>query len=176
MRRLAIGLVPIYAGLLVMAQDQTTRTVTQTTTWNGTLVDAACQSGHSEHKETTVTRNPDSVTTRTETTRSDTSCPVTSTTTTYGILTRDGRFIQFDQPSNARVTRIIRENRTWNQDVASSRPMQVQVVGTPNGDVAVVETMVEPGRTVQIGEASRSTPPAAAPPAGSTRAATCTTS
>src|SRR6185369_6687464 len=47
--KLAMTLVPLFAGL-VFAQD-TTRTETTTTTWNGTLVDDGCRTTRT--KETT---------------------------------------------------------------------------------------------------------------------------
>lgn len=156
MHRIAkAGMITICAGAFVIAQEQT-RTETQTTTWNGRLVDAACQSSHTEHREVSTTKNPDSVTTRTETTRTDTVCPVTSTTTSYGLVTRDGRFIRFDNPSNARVSQMVRDNQTWNQSVANSRPLQVEVMGTPNGDVAVVQSITPgEGGPPPTGEAER---------------------
>ena len=94
MRYAAITLIPVFASFL-FAQDQI-RTET-TTTWSGTLVDAACQSKHTERKESSRETNPDrSITTRSETTHTETvDCPVTTTTSAFGLLTSDGRFYSF---------------------------------------------------------------------------------
>lgn len=165
MQRLTvIGVIPICAGFLAVAQDQTTRTETQTTTWNGMLVDATCEASHTVHKVTTTTKSPGSVTTRTETTRTETVCPATPATTRFGVVTSDGRFIRFDQPSNQRVMQMMRENQGWNRDVATSNPVRVTVVGTQNGDVTAVNSLApEAGYQTQpgypppppVGEASR---------------------
>ena len=73
-----LALIPLAAAVL-FAQARTTTTTTTRTTWNGTLVDASCQS--TEHRETTHI-NPDrSTTTRTETTRTENvECPVSAST------------------------------------------------------------------------------------------------
>jgi hypothetical protein len=160
MKRLAaIGMIPLFAGFLT-AQVQS-RVDERNTTWDGTLVDATCQSTHTVHRETSTTTNPDnnSVTTRTETTRTDTGCPATATTTTFGILTRDGRFIRFDEQSNARVMQMMRNNPTWDRELNNSSPIHVRVMGTPSGDVAIVNSMAPMGYgTPQTGEAYRTAP------------------
>ncbi|MBI2685900.1 MAG: hypothetical protein HYX27_06270 [Acidobacteria bacterium] len=122
-------------GTALFAQDQRT--------WNGTLVDATCQSTRIERKESRQTGADRTVTTtRTETTRTD--CPVTVTTTTFGILTSDGRFVRFDEPSNTRVVEIVRTNKVFVE-----RPTtRVKVIGAASGDVAIVQSL-EPEGIVQ---------------------------
>src|SRR5688572_22330166 len=111
-----IVIIPLFASFL-FAQEQSrieTRTTTKTS-WNGTLVDAACQTTRTERTETT--RTPDQiggVRTTTQTTTERVDCPVTTTTTTFGLLTRDGKFVRFDDPSNTRVVEIVRSNRAFN--------------------------------------------------------------
>ena len=152
----AVGLIPLFAGFLCAQETRTTETHTTTTrTWNGTLVDAGCRSTHTEHKETTSTTNPDerTTTTKTETSHSEMmDCPVTTTTTSFGLLTADGRYIQFDQPSNTKIVEVVKSNRDWNRDLMDRKPIRVTVVGASNGDVAMMESM-RPVTTV--GEASR---------------------
>jgi len=116
--KIAIAIIPLFAGLL-FAQEQSrteTRTTTTKTSWNGTLVDAACQTTRTERTDTT--RSPDAtggVSTRTHTTHTETvACPVTTTTTAFGLLTRDGKFVRFDEPSNTRVVEIVRGNKAFN--------------------------------------------------------------
>jgi len=157
-RFLVIGVIPLFAGF-AFAQDQRhTETTTTKTTWNGTLIDAACQSTHTEHKEASTKTNSDqSVTTKTETSHTETvDCPATTTTTTFGLLTSDGRYIRFDQPSNTRVVEVVRTNKSWSPYLAKRAPLRVRVSGAVNGDVAVVETIdADSAGTVVTGESSR---------------------
>jgi hypothetical protein len=153
----AIAVIPLFAGFLFA---QTRTETTTTTTWNGTLVDATCQNSHSEHHSSSTQTNPDqSVTTKSESSRSETvNCPVTTTTTTFGLLTPEGRYIRFDEPSNTRVIEIVKTNKGWNKYITERAPLPVKVVGVANGDVAVVQSIdtvtAGPGPTV-VGESSR---------------------
>lgn len=144
MRTLTIAIVPLFAGLL-SAQDRTeTRTTTTRTTWNGALVDAACQTTRTER-----TGGVGGVRTTTETT----TCPVTPATTTFGLLTKDGRLIRFDNPSNTRVVEVIRTNRAFQP--SDRGPLWVNVTGAPTGDVVLVESIDAGGATVTMGQAER---------------------
>jgi hypothetical protein len=138
-----LAVIPLF-GAFLFAQDQVrteTRTTTTKTSLDGTLVDAACQTTRTERKETTRESNP-GVTRRTETTHTETiDCPVTTTTTTFGLLTSDGRFVRFDNPSNTRVVEIVRGNQPFNKYIVDRTPFRVKIVGTTNGDVAVVESL-----------------------------------
>src|SRR5262249_42891495 len=125
---LSMAVVPLFAGFL-WAQA-TTETTTTTTTWNGTLVDAGCQTTHTEHKETTI--NPDATTTRTTKTEK-TECPVTTTTTTFGLMTSDGQYVRFDEPSNTKVVEVIKSNKKWNQLITNREPVKVRVIGNKRG-------------------------------------------
>ena len=152
MRTIAIAVVPLLAGL-VCAQDSNrteTRTTTTRTTWNGALVDAACQTTRTERTDSTV----GGVRTQTQTTTTESNnCPVTSATTTFGILTRDGHFVPFDNSSNARVVEIV---RTRNGFIPSDRgPLWVNVSGTANGNYAVVETIDAGGSAVTVADTQR---------------------
>src|SRR5260370_39335625 len=103
-RFLVIEVIPFFAGFLFAQDQRRTETTTTKTTWNGTLMDAACQSTHTEHKEASTKTNPDqSVTTKTETSHTETVDGAgTTTTTTAGILDPDGRYIPVDQARNTR--------------------------------------------------------------------------
>ncbi len=137
----ALTMIPLFASFL-LAQERTEETTTKTT-YNGTLIDAACQTTHTEHKETSTETNPDaSTTTKTRTTHTTTvDCPATTTTTTFGLLTTDGRFIRFDDPSNTKVVEIVKENKKWNKFLTDRTPLKVSVVGTSHGDTVVLESI-----------------------------------
>ena len=71
----------------------------------------------------------------------DADCPITSSTTSFGLMTSDGRYMRFDEPSNTRVVETVKSNREWNRDMSDRKPVRVRVVGTPNGDVVVMESI-----------------------------------
>jgi len=150
----AIAAIPLFAGFL-MAQSQTqtesrtteTHTTTQSdsnNTWTGTLVDASCHTSQTAHRESSETTHPDENTTKTTTTKSDsymTECPVTTTTTNFGLMTDNGQFVSFDQPSNTRVIEVVKKNKNWSRDMSAHKPVKVTVVGNRRGDTVVVESI-----------------------------------
>jgi len=145
MKRLAtLAVLPLFAGFLC-AQTQSTETTDTVTTYNGagTLIDAGCRTVHAEHSRT-ETSNPDINTTQTKTTKTktdSTECPVTAQTTSFGMLTSDGQFVRFDEPSNTRIVEMVKTNRDWGQDLNDRKPIRVKVVGKHHGDVVVVESI-----------------------------------
>jgi len=93
------------------------------------------------HVEESHTNTTGSVT-RTETTTTDSvDCPVTPTTSSFGVMTSDGRYIRFDPASNTRVTEIVKTNKSWSRNLQDRRPITVRVVGSPDGDTLVVDSI-----------------------------------
>ena len=138
-----VAVVPLFAGYLCAQTEQTQQTTTTTTTnmLNGTLVDAGCQTTRTEAREHS-TSQPDENTTKTESKRTTTErvdCPVTSTTTSFGLMTPSGEFVKFDDPSNTKVVEIVKHNKKWNEYMTRSEPVKVRVVGTRHGNVVVVD-------------------------------------
>ena len=141
MKKLAtVAVIPLFAGFL-WAQDQVTKTETTTTktTYSGTLLDAGCLTKHTQRTETTKDQN--STTTRTETTNEVTECPVTTTTTTFALQTPEGQVVRFDEPSNTKIVEVVKSNKEWNSSISERKPLKVSVVGTPNGNVVVMESI-----------------------------------
>ena len=128
--KLAMTLVPLFAGL-VFAQD-TTRTETTTTTWNGTLVDDGCRTTRTKETTTSDSKTETKTTVVTE-------CPVAIATTSFGLLTADGKYIRFDPASNARIVEMVKNNREWTTYVTERKPIKTRVIGTMNGDVVVIK-------------------------------------
>jgi len=140
----AIAAIPVAMGFLFAQETtETQTTTTRNNTWSGTLVDAGCRSTHSERQVTT--NNGNESTSRTETSHS-VDCPVTSSTTSFGLVTPEGQYIRFDQPSNTRVIEIMK-----------GQPMnrEVRVVGSPEGDVVMVQSI---SPVAMQGEAARVVP------------------
>ena len=143
-RCLTAAVVPLFAGFLFAQTEQTTQTTTTTTTnLNGTLIDAGCYNQHTETTEHSAS-NPDENTTRTKTTKTTTDkvqCPVTTTTTTFGLLTPEGQVVRFDEPSNTKIVEIVKGNKRWSQYMTAGQPIKVKVHGAKHGDVYVLESM-----------------------------------
>src|SRR5262249_857393 len=105
----ALAMVPFSAGFLLAQQprSETKTTTTTTTTWNGTLIDAGCRATHTEQKETKSDENgAKSEITRTE----KVDCPAMSTTQSFGLLTADGKYVQFDPSSNTKIVQVVKSN------------------------------------------------------------------
>ena|ERR1043166_6828059 len=141
MKRFAsVALIPLFAGYLFAQAEQTTRTETTTTTtnWNGTLVDAGCYTTHTAHRETT--ESEPGKTTTTKSSSETMNCPVTTTTTNFGLLTPSGQFVRFDDSSNTRVIEVVKSKK-WDKLMNEHKPVRVHIAGTKNGDVVVVKTI-----------------------------------
>jgi hypothetical protein len=134
MKRLAIAaLVPIFAGFL----GAQTETKTVTTTYDGTLVDEGCRTKNTTTRESTTDA---AGATRIETTRTQsTECPVTMTTTAFSLLTPEGKYITFDPESNTKIVTIVKSNKDWDRLINEHNPVQVHVIGRPNGKVVYIE-------------------------------------
>lgn len=141
-----VAVVPLFAGFLwaQATQTESQTTTTKTTTYNGTLIDAGCRTTHTEHRETSSNSQDVNGANRSETTTTTSEsvdCPVTTTTTTFGLLTPDGKYVRFDDPSNTRVIEMVKGNKKWHAFVTEKKPLKVQVIGEPNGDTVVVKTI-----------------------------------
>jgi hypothetical protein len=141
MKLATIAAISIFAGCLGAQTNDGTQTETRTTmttvNWNGTLIDQACYTTQTHRKETTS--NGGGSTTTTETTRVVSDCPATTTSTNFGLLTPEGKFIRFDDAGNTRVIEMMKTNKDWRNYMDTHKPVTVRVVGTPNGDVVVVK-------------------------------------
>jgi len=66
---------------------------------------------------------------------------VTTTTTSFGLLTPEGRYVRFDDPSNSRIIEVVKRNKKWNTYITERTPLKVRVIGRPEGDVVVMESI-----------------------------------
>ncbi len=143
MKLAGIAVLSIFIGCLGAQTSQKTETQTTTTTTSnnpvnldGTLVDQGCYTTHTQEKQSNSDQNS---TTTTVTTKVTTECPVTTTTTSYGLLTPDGRMVRFDDASNSRVMEMMKSDRGFSEDINGRRPVRVRVVAMPNGDMMVIK-------------------------------------
>jgi len=145
----AMAVIPLFAGFLYAQQES--RTVT-TTTWNGTLVDASCQSSHTVHKESSTKTNPDQSVTHKESSSTETvDCPVVTTTTTFGLLTPEGRYLTFDEPSNTKIVEVVKSKKDWNDLINDRKPRATRSDGSPKGDADWLMEQTLVGRRASIG-------------------------
>lgn len=130
----------VFAGC-VGVQAQTTETTTTTTTsassvnYTGTLVDQGCYTTHTKRTESNTSGD---TTTTTETTRVSTECPATASTTSFGLVTPEGKFVRFDDASNTRVIEMVKNHKDWKTYMDERKPVRVHIVGNPNGDYVVI--------------------------------------
>src|SRR4029077_8145520 len=124
----------VFAGCLgaqTTESTQTTTTTSSTVNLTGTLVDQGCYTTtHTQRKET----NANGDTTTTETTRTNNDCPATVTSTSFGLVTPEGKYVRFDDASNTRVVEMMKSNKEWRNYMDERKPVRVRVVGSPNGD------------------------------------------
>jgi hypothetical protein len=124
----AITLAALFGGFLF--SQETTRT--ETTTWSGTLVDEGCR--------TTQTKETSSTEGKTETkTTIVTECPVVTKTTSFGLMTPEGKYVRFDNASNSRIVETIKKNRMWATYITEHKPIKTRIVGTLNGDIVLIK-------------------------------------
>jgi len=155
----AMAAIPLFAGYLMAQSDQapqqqqqqpqqqsgqaaqqTSQTnstsTTTTTTYSGTLVDAGCYKTNSQKKES----NSDAAgSTTTESNSMATNCPATTETTSFGLMTPEGKYVAFDDPGNQRVIEVVKSNKDWSSAFSSRKPVKVHVIGMANGDTLVVK-------------------------------------
>jgi hypothetical protein len=108
------------------------------------LVDESCHNTRTEHHESTSSTDPangSKTTTSSDSTRVTSDCPVTTGTKTFGLLTPEGRYIRFDEPSNTRIVEVVKGNKNWAKYMDAHQPVKVRVVGTPSGDIVVVRSI-----------------------------------
>jgi hypothetical protein len=128
-----LAVVPLFAGFLFAQTSQTTTTTTTTNNINGTLVDWGCASTHQETKSSDANST-------TTTTKDTVNCPVMETSTSFGLLTPEGKYVRLDDAGNQRVIEMVK-GKHWKTYITEHKPIKVHVVGTQNGDVFVVKTI-----------------------------------
>ncbi|HEX3877670.1 MAG TPA: hypothetical protein VHW24_11830 [Bryobacteraceae bacterium] len=136
-----IAAVPLFAGL-VMAQSQqtaatTTTTSAQTSNFDGALVDQGCYTTHVQQKNSNT--DVKGATSQTVSDRYTTECPVTAETSSFGMVTPEGKFVRFDDAGNTQIVQMVKSNKDWNDSITNKKPVKVHVIGTENGGVIVIK-------------------------------------
>jgi hypothetical protein len=95
-------------------------------------LDEGCRTTQTKETKTDERKTETKVTTVTE-------CPVLATTTSFSLLTPEGKYLRFDDASNARILEMVKNNKSWNTYVSERKPIKTHIVGTINGDVVVIK-------------------------------------
>lgn len=129
MNKLLMSAVIALVGGCLWAQTQEGKLPkSKTTSWKGTLVDSGCRSSNSEHQKTTGDSKPY---------RGGTS------TTSFGLITADGKCIPFDLDSNEKVAGMLKMRTDWSENKAKIQSTKVEVVGTEEGgEISVDEIQI----------------------------------
>src|SRR5690242_18638531 len=136
MKLLTIAALSCFIGCLGAQTSQTETTTTRGVDMNGTLVDQNCVTTHTKQTDTNSSGN---TTTTTETNRYVTECPVTTSTTSFGMVTPEGKLMRFDDASNTRVIEVAKSNKAWRKYMEGKKPVRVHVIAEPNGDTLIVK-------------------------------------
>lgn len=64
---------------------------------------------------------------------------MTTTTTSFGLMTPEGKYVRFDEAGNTRIVEMVKSNKGWTTYVTEHKPIKVRVVGTRNGDVVLIK-------------------------------------
>jgi hypothetical protein len=122
------AIIVFFGGYLWAQTQEREPAQTKATSWKGTLIDSGCRSPNSERDKTTSHAN---------------SYPEVTSTTSYGLITADGKCIPFDVDSNEKVSGLLKIRTNWSENVVKIKPTKVEVVGTEHsGEISVDEIQI----------------------------------
>lgn len=64
---------------------------------------------------------------------------MTTSPTSFGMYTSDGKYVRFDAAGNTRVIEIMKSSKESRDYMSSKKPVSVRVAGTANGDMIVMK-------------------------------------
>jgi hypothetical protein len=157
MKRAVLGLTVI-AFVSGLVSAQTGQVAIQTL--KGTLADANCAGSGSTAASTQATEQdqkaPDQTANAAQSAARDQpakkghrdrsagqtqSCPVTSSTAAFALMTADGRTLKFDSVGNMRVAEELKTKQKWVKDMNEGKPVRATISGTMNGDMITVTSV-----------------------------------
>jgi hypothetical protein len=65
-------------------------------------------------------------------------CPVSSSTSKFGLKLEDGTVVRFDSVGNERAAQELKTKTKWTKDLTDGKPIKAKVSGTMNGDTVTV--------------------------------------
>ena len=115
---LTTGAIAVVGGCLWAQTQQGEPRTLNARTWKGTLVESGCRSSESERNKTGGDSSP---------------YPASTRTTSFGLMTADGKCILFDVSSNEKVAGMFKINDDWDENTVNIKATKVEVVGTEQG-------------------------------------------
>jgi hypothetical protein len=119
----------------------------KTSTFKGVLVDMSCASPAAgaqpaQPADTGKTKASDeSNTANRSASESGTNCPVSASSTNFGMKLDDGRTVRFDLVGNQRAQDEVKNNKRWNKAISENKTIQAKVSGVLNGDKLIVSSI-----------------------------------
>jgi hypothetical protein len=132
------------------------RTDPKAQTYKGTLVDASCATAKAgvphaavTTAERAATEEPHAAATmgaagmpaHVDAKAISQSCPVTSTTKDFALVTSDGRLMQFNAEGDAKAASEVKTNDKWTKAINSNKRITASVKGVLQGDTLQVESV-----------------------------------
>jgi len=72
---------------------------------------------------------------------SGTNCPVSASSTNFGMKLDDGRTVRFDLVGNQRAQDEIKNNKRWNKAISENKPIHAKVSGVMSGEKLIVSSI-----------------------------------
>jgi uncharacterized protein involved in copper resistance len=119
----------------------------KTTDFKGVLVDMSCASHQSGDNAKSASETGSSPTSDQKNSANRTSsdsgsnCPVSSTTSAFGMKLDDGRTVRFDLVGNQRAQEAVKNDKGWGKDISANKPIHAKVSGVLNGDKLIVASI-----------------------------------
>ena len=119
----------------------------KTATFKGVLVDMSCASHASSSTGTSPADSgaapaPDQKNSANRAASdSGSSCPVSASTSEFGMKMDDGRTVRFDLVGNQRAQDAVKNDKGWNKDISANKPIHAKISGVLNGDKLIVSSI-----------------------------------
>ena len=115
----------------------------KTTNFKGVLVDMGC-AGHSSGTASTAPAGAaadQSQSANRAASDSGSDCPVTASSTQFGLKMDDGKTVRFDLVGNQRAQDAIKNEKSWNKELTANKPIHAKVSGVMSGDKLIVSSI-----------------------------------
>jgi hypothetical protein len=139
------------SGKAAQAQSPSTQPVTvgELKTYKGELVDASCAAGGATATASSAKSPSQSAADRSSasagksaaktgeasrTGEGGQSCAATSSTNAFGLRTKDGNTLRFDEVGNERAKETIAARKKWSDAIAAGKPVQVAISAAESAD------------------------------------------
>jgi len=68
-------------------------------------------------------------------------CPVTASSSQFGLKMDNGQVVRFDLVGNQRAQDALKNNKKWSSSVTANKPLQVRISGVLQGDKLIVSSI-----------------------------------